>query len=662
MPERTSTIRSFCNDKRGVTALMFGISALALLCAVGAGVETARMVQARTKLQAAADAAALMAKRREIELKRTKSVSDAQALAAAAARQIFAANIEQLGALTEGSVEAKITFLNSSDVEVIGSGTVNFVFGKLLGAETSVLKTRAVATLGDTLPVEVAMVLDNTASMFSTDGRAKTRFTLLRDAAKSFTHKLFDAAQATNQNFVRLSIVPWATTVNILSEVPAAADFSGSTPVLSIPDYGSRQSITTTIDRSSNVKMKSTDFAPVKWRGCIAGTNEKIDQYSTAMPGGSKWDALLVQPRPLTKATFEEGASKVGPVTNCTYSPDCYTPPPPTPPPPGTQGFLDLLKRAIPQVNPAIIIGKSDARAQQAACTSECTTTTGTVTECSGKNVKTEVYCAQDLAAGRWNTYVPADGLCTWQWGCYPPGTSFVTQAMKACVADPNEEDFLKVDRATRWCSYAPATDWTKFDAIAGPNMNCPVPMLGLSGNRKQVLATLDRMYPVPGGTHGDIGLRWGLRTLANNDGWDSFFKLSAKPGDFKTGASKVMLLITDGENTRAVDFPGYWGCGSDDAADKDPQNPGCSGGVKSGNPTKADLDRHMLKWCETIRVDYSVRLITIAVNISNPAAVDLLKTCAGSAKDAYSVDAADLEKLLSDIAEGTILSLRLKS
>lgn len=649
-----NSLRAFKSDDRGVTALMFGISIVAMMTAIGAGVDLARLTHAKAKLQAAADAASLLAKRREIDLKRTKSVAEAQSLASAAARQLFAANVQDLGAMAEGTVDAAVTFPNSSDAEVIGSGKVNFMFAKFFGSESGIIKARSVATLGDALPVEVALVLDNTASMFSTDGRPKTRFTLLRDAAKSFTHKLFDAAQATNQNFIRVSVVPWATTVNILSETPMGADFSGSAAVNSIPDYGSRQSVAAPIDRAGNVKLKSSDFAPTKWRGCIESTNEKIDDYTTNMTGGQKWDALWVQPRPLAVATFEEGKNVAGDVTTCTYSPDCYSPPPPSPPPPGTQGFLDLLKRAMPQVNPAIIIGQSDAKVQSAACTSDCKTTTGTIVQCTGKGVKSANYCWQDMNNGKWNTYVPADTTCTWQWGCYPPGTSFVTNPMKACVADPNEEDFLKVDRANRWCSFAPATDWTKFDPISGPNMNCPVPMLGLSGNRKQILSTLDRMYPVPGGTHGDVGLRWGLRSLANTDSWDTFFKVATKPGDFKTGASKVMLLITDGENTAAEDYLGYWGCNSD--------NPGCTGAVASKNPSKSSLDDHMLKWCNSIRTNYGVRLITVAVNITNPTAVDLLKKCAGGEKDAYSVDAAELEKLLSDIAEGSILNLRLKS
>ncbi|MGL4325831.1 MAG: TadE/TadG family type IV pilus assembly protein [Beijerinckiaceae bacterium] len=659
-----TSVTAFKRDNRGVTALMFAVSTVMLLTAVGAGVDMSRALHAKTKLQAAADAAALLAKRREIELRKTKTPAEAQALAAAAARQLFAANVQDLGMLEAGTVSAAVSFPNAADAEVMGSGRVNYAFAKFVGADFAVVQAKSVATLGEALPVEVALVLDNTASMFATDGRPKTRFTLLRDAAKSFTHKLFDAAQLTNQNFIRVSVVPWATTVNILSEAPAAADFTGAASVTSIADYGSRTTIASPIDRTPNLgtKVKNSDFSPTTWRGCIEGTNEKIDDYTTNMIGGQKWDALWIQPRPATNASFEEGKNVWGDVTSCTYSPDCYVSPPPSPPPPGTQGFLDLLKRAVPQVNPAIITGKTTAAVQQAACTTTCSTVKGNVVQCDGKKIETAPYCWQDMGAGRWNKYRPADTNCTWQWGCYAPGTKLVTETARACVADPNEDNFLKVDRTSRWCSYATVSDWTKQDAIAGPNVNCPVPMLGLSGNRKQILASLDRMYPVPGGTHGDVGLRWGLRTLAGTDGWDSFFKLTSKPGDFKTGASKVMLLITDGENTRAVDYLGYWGCGSDDAGDTDPQNPGCTGGVKSKNPLKSDLDTHMLKWCESIRTTYGIRLITVAVNITNMAAVDLLKQCAGGAKDAYSVDAADLDKLLSDIAEGSILNLRLKS
>ena len=53
---------------------------------------------------------------------------------------------------------------------------------------------------------------------------------------------------------------------------------------------------------------------------------------------------------------------------------------------------------------------------------------------------------------------------------------------------------------------YQPATMkigiWQKDMQIIGDlarELNCPTPMLGLSGNRKQVLETIERMTPIPG-------------------------------------------------------------------------------------------------------------------------------------------------------------------
>ncbi|MGL5733740.1 MAG: hypothetical protein ACRCYS_02645, partial [Beijerinckiaceae bacterium] len=401
-------------------------------------------------------------------------------------------------------------------------------------------------------------------------------------------------------------------------------------------------------------KVNNADFAPVGWRGCIEGTSEKINDYSTVDIGNKKWDALWVQPRPLHDTSYQEGPMR--PITPACYD-SCTSPP--GPPPTGTQGFLDQLRRAIPQVNPAIVTGQADAKISQVQCARVCPPPT-TAPDCTGQTTKTATSCWQWYNYGRHNTFFAKDTMCVDAWGCMAAG-SVVPRKQIACVSDPNEYQFLG-STWDKWCPSVPQTDWSKFDAISGPNMNCPAPMLGLSGNRRQVIAALDRLSPVPGGTHADVGLRWGLRSLAPTDGWSDFFKLPTPPGAFKTGASKVMLLITDGENTRAVDYPGYWGCGSNDPADTSVENPGCEASKSAKNPKKAELDTHMLKWCESIRVTHGIRLVTIAVNITNMAAVDLLKQCAGGSKDAYSVDAADLDKLLGEIAEGSILNLRLKS
>ena len=50
----------------------------------------------------------------------------------------------------------------------------------------------SVATAGANQYVEIAMVLDNTGSMFSLDGRSESRFTILRNEAKNFVNRSFD--------------------------------------------------------------------------------------------------------------------------------------------------------------------------------------------------------------------------------------------------------------------------------------------------------------------------------------------------------------------------------------------------------------------------------------------------------------------------------------
>jgi len=154
-------------------------------------------------------------------------------------------------------------------------------------------------------------------------------------------------------------------------------------------------------------------------------------------------------------------------------------------------------------------------------------------------------------------------------------------------------------------------------------------------------------MTPVPGGTHNDVGLRWGLRSLSPNSGWPAFFGLTKLPGVFKVDSAKVMILITDGENTQAVDYPGFWGCSGH-------MNPGCN-----GSPNQQALDARMLSWCSAIRNQYGVDLYTIAVNFSNPAAVAKLVQCAGDPKKSFSIDAAQLQTVL-DLISSRILKLRL--
>jgi len=249
---------------------------------------------------------------------------------------------------------------------------------------------------------------------------------------------------------------------------------------------------------------------------------------------------------------------------------------------------------------------------------------------------------------GRRNSYHPSNRQCLnwWVGGCV--ATPIPIQTANACVGDPNEITWNNNGGA--WCSWIPNNGWTSYGPVAGPNLTCPMPMLGLSGSRPQILATIDRMSPVVGATHNDVGLRWGLRALSPRSQWEHFFgNTGHAPRNYgPANGKKAIILITDGENSESRDFPGYWGC-------SDTNVPGCAGSVNTNT-----LNTRMLEWCTAIREDYEIELYTVAVNVNNPTALNLLRQCAGSADHAFAGDASQLRASL-DAISSSIFSLHIK-
>lgn len=176
------------------------------------------------------------------------------------------------------------------------------------------------------------------------------------------------------------------------------------------------------------------------------------------------------------------------------------------------------------------------------------------------------------------------------------------------------------------------------------PNIGCPTPMLGLSGNREQVIDTLERMKPVYGGTHADVGLRWGLRALSPSNGWPAFFGATTSPGAWNSTTKKVAVLITDGKNEAASPYTGFWDCSYIPSI------------YCNGSPGTSELDTMMLGWCNAMRVNYGIEVYTIALNIADPTALANLTSCVGPNKNrAYRIDAANLNEALRNIAQETM-------
>jgi len=665
------SVSRFGQDRRGGVAVVFAAAGITLCLMVAGGIELHRRSLAVAVMQKATDAAALAAKRIESDLRESLGAGAAKTRGEAEGAALFSTTLSQDGHVFGATLPTpSFSWLQDGSVKVDASGVFEMAFAALMPGNFGLVATTATVGYGVPTPTEVALVLDNTASMFNLDGRANTRFTLMRDAAKKFTHQLFNAAETQGSSAdVRVAVVPWATTVNVLSERPSAKDFTGNAAVFSIKDKGSEVPVSSPIGRAgTTVTVNSALFAPVDWRGCIKGDGESTG-YDDA--GVSKWTALNV---PETVSGYINIG--VGPLKtttnnecNCTaYGDDGNTncggggg---------GVQGFNRLIERAVPQISNASFLFNRDLKDAGtpkvdrtcSICISQtCGPVTRTQPDCTGRPYTSYRYCYAWHANGRMNAYTSTAKIgCTQEWqACVDKAP--VTENVAACTADPNEPKFI--NGTVPWCANygdPEAKLWNSkhwnvdvgYWPIGGPNLNCPAPMLGLSANRKQVLASLDRMFPVPGGTHADVGLRWGLRALSPSNNWPTFFGTTAKPTNFKTESKKVMILLTDGENEQAIDFPGYWGCKGKFGTD--PSQPDCK-----GSPDRVELDTRMQGWCKAIRSTYGITLYAISVNVAGAAARDKLVECTGDATKVFNVDASDLSATLNSIG-AQIMAMRL--
>lgn len=616
--------RRFKNDRTGATAMIYALCILPMLLLVGFSVDTSRTVTAKRQIQDSLDAAVLAGAREFLDSaalpmndRRTESLNavstffaeDVQVVGAALGAAIVDASISDLGEVT-ATVEAPLTML----------------FGGLFGRPSVPIAAESAAQAGDSRKVEVILALDNTASMFESG-----RFTIMRQAAKGFVNTMFDETPA--DGLMAVGVVPWASVVNINSETPGSwdpASVSNSAP----PVYGTAKTPKSAFENrrkylsepentnSYSSALMNEQFAPVDWRGCIRSAQSErrvsvggvvSNSLTDASVPGMRWHASWLEPE--LQTVWQPGSDWK---PNPNPKPGSKLKPKPKPVVPGPQGFLNL--------------------------TSPETVQNATLTFPSDHALRCAQSSWQGGYQGQRNVYLNKSQACSPGW--LKPVNKFA----EACVSDPTEFGYFNAGgKACPW--QKGIFPWDELKPISGPNMNCPSAMLGLSGDRGQVIDKLDHMYPVQGGTQADIGLMWGLRALSPRDSWSNFFgaKGAAKPKVFKDPTvRKVMVLLTDGKNEAPYHYEGYYGCNEGNTrgrAEKCWKAPG----VKSLN--RASLDALMLDSCQAIRDTYDVELYTIAVDVTDSKAAGLLQSCAGDASRAFNITAGELDKTFKAIA-----------
>lgn len=728
--QRQRLLRLF-GDRRGNVGLIFALSLVPIMALVGGGLDLRRAATSRSYVQDASDAAVLAA---------AKNYFNNYSLAAGP--RLAAAQAAADATMTAELAQRKKIVLNMTDVLALNATTgalqltVNAqsptVFGAMLGITTIPYKVEAFSAAGGK-PVEIALMLDNTASMFQIGtGGTTARFTTMRQAAESYVNQVFDLGG----NNVKVAVVPWATLVNINAEQVAAVDpspysvptvapmGSGRTPLASAVDHTGVLADPTNPATALTAAKLASYAAPTTWRGCVRSATGEVTvdangnvtkPITDAAPAG-KWPAALLASSmslsytaakaATTKTTTTTVCDQTGPGTTTTTTTVCdqYTTVT-TPDPPGPQGALHRHQFGAPGLALAADRRMKTGRSiddialtpqqqewkrllHRAATTTTCTkshtvTTTKNTTVCIASHTVTTTTpvaakpesCAKNEAysepgpvpgAAAFNAYLGSISPCTTT-SSPPP----------ICQSDPNEISYINAGKVM--CAWRPdafsgnARNYTaESQAISGPNMNCPVPILPLSSNRAQVLNKLNEMYPVPTGTLTDVGILWGLRALSPNSYWTSFWGLNASqaPAAFNDGKTyKIAILLSDGVNEAPFWMEGYYGCTGAKGATSTP-SAGTSGRYNAGDcwrspnitamPRTQTADNTaannmMLSACSQMRTVYGVDLYYILVDVTDPNALALAQQCAPGAGHAISTSSGNLQSVFNSLVSRTL-------
>jgi Mg-chelatase subunit ChlD len=155
----------------------------------------------------------------------------------------------------------------------------------------------------------------------------------------------------------------------------------------------------------------------------------------------------------------------------------------------------------------------------------------------------------------------------------------------------------------------------------------CPAPILPLTSDRGDIDDRLDAMVP-EADTYIAPGIAWGLRVLSSQEP----FSEGADAATFADeGGTKVMILMSDGENTRSrnsygVEWGDHW------ASDV------------------ADANATTLAACEYAKAQ-GVEIYTVAFGVTDADTLAILEDCASNIEQFYNtIDAIDLSGAFADI------------
>lgn len=299
---KTNLRSGFLRDRRGNVATMFAFAILPILGFVGAAVDYSRAAKARTAMQAALDATALMIAKDAASMTAAQITTKAQAYFNAQYNntEAPAANFTAVYTPNTG---------NGATVVVGATGTIQTDFMKLAGYPSIDFKSGSTTTWGNTR-LRVALALDVTGSM-NDDGKLAA----MKTSAKKLIDTLRSSAQGTADVYV--SIIPFAQMVNVGTGNRNATwlDWDNDYGSCSNNNYSKRSSCiaagrTWTMDNSG-------------WRGCVTDRDQPYDTTKD-VPTTANASTLFMAQR-YTQNLINICPSPILPMTSVYASSDAQT-------------------------------------------------------------------------------------------------------------------------------------------------------------------------------------------------------------------------------------------------------------------------------------------------------------------------------------------------
>lgn len=264
-------IKKWIHDEAGSLAIAMSIMLPVIITAVGVGVDLGRAYVVQDRLSRALDAAALAA----------ASSTGTTAVIEDRFQDFFAANYPP-AALGD---PYNLTFSQTEDeVSVSASADVETTFMSLVGIDSLTVDASAVV-IKALRGLEVALVLDNTGSMWGTMN-GQPNIYALKTASRNFVTILFDRVEEDDQ--VRIGIVPYAAMVN-----PGSAAIAITHNPFTVP-------YTVT---SMYAPYSTTDNAA--WRGCVFERAYPHDVQDTSTAVGGMWQPFRWPDTPTTGTTTD---------------------------------------------------------------------------------------------------------------------------------------------------------------------------------------------------------------------------------------------------------------------------------------------------------------------------------------------------------------------